>query len=306
MKQRIYSINGKTLVKGDVNDITENEILVREDEGSISLTTRTNGKAVELSKGSDNNILLAYPLELLGRTSTTKILPLNSKTAKIENFFHIIKVPNSPNTVELIASSAPTLNVYDNVQALHSSLWNSPGANIASYKLGDYATTMKKTISYNEFFKPNVEECNIKECLYGDYTTTRQIIYPLDSTIHIAPTMLWYTSASNVFRKGADGYIILTRDDANTNVDKDYLHYIFYTQASANELHFDSRFKDIPSRVIVCPLFDMSFRLSTIDDIPTLTAYAKVNMQHFREFFKLPNTYKDKYNIGDTITLEIQ
>lgn len=156
------------------------------------------------------------------------------------------------------------------------------------------------------FFKPNVEECDIQKYFYTQ-NNIRNITYPLDDNTHIAPTMLWYTKASNVFSKDENGYITITNQTYVYNVlPNSNLYYIFYTKASANNITFDGGLNGVPNKVIACPLFDMAFRLSTIEGVPTLTAHAKVNMQNFRKFFKLPHTYKDKYKIGDTVTLEIQ
>lgn len=52
MKKRIYKINNKNLVTGNPNEVTENEILVKENnDGTIELSHRNNGTLETLGSG---------------------------------------------------------------------------------------------------------------------------------------------------------------------------------------------------------------------------------------------------------------
>lgn len=54
MKKRIYKINNKNLVTGNPNEVTENEILVKENnDGTVELSHRNNGTLETL--GNDGN-----------------------------------------------------------------------------------------------------------------------------------------------------------------------------------------------------------------------------------------------------------
>lgn len=52
MKKRIYKINNKNLVTGNPNEVTENEILVKENnDGTVELSHRNNGTLETLGSG---------------------------------------------------------------------------------------------------------------------------------------------------------------------------------------------------------------------------------------------------------------
>lgn len=60
MKKRIYKINNKNLVTGNPNEVTENEILVKENnDGTVELSHRNNGTLETLGSGGNEpkNIL---------------------------------------------------------------------------------------------------------------------------------------------------------------------------------------------------------------------------------------------------------
>jgi hypothetical protein len=53
MKKRIYKINNKNLVTGNPNEVTENEILVKENnDGTVELSHRNNGTLETLGSGN--------------------------------------------------------------------------------------------------------------------------------------------------------------------------------------------------------------------------------------------------------------
>lgn len=67
MKKRIYKIKGKNLVVGDPNELSENEILVRENnDGTVELSHRNNGTLETLgsggSSGGNNKIRGIYKI----------------------------------------------------------------------------------------------------------------------------------------------------------------------------------------------------------------------------------------------------
>ena len=54
MKKRIYKINNKNLVTGNPNEVTENEILVKENnDGTVELSHRNNGTLETLGSGGN-------------------------------------------------------------------------------------------------------------------------------------------------------------------------------------------------------------------------------------------------------------
>jgi hypothetical protein len=66
MKKRIYKINNKNLVTGNPNEVTENEILVKENnDGTVELSHRNNGTLETLgsggSGGSSNIMYIKFP-----------------------------------------------------------------------------------------------------------------------------------------------------------------------------------------------------------------------------------------------------
>ena len=63
MKKRVYKIKDKILVQGDENLLTEDEVLVKEENGSVVLKERVNGEVINIvTGGGDSNIedMLAY------------------------------------------------------------------------------------------------------------------------------------------------------------------------------------------------------------------------------------------------------
>lgn len=62
-KQKIKTINGKRLVVGNVNELTNNEILVEQKGDSISLKERVNGEIKELSSNSGGSDTPSTPDE---------------------------------------------------------------------------------------------------------------------------------------------------------------------------------------------------------------------------------------------------
>lgn len=54
MKKRIYKINNKNLVTGNPNEVTENELLVKENnDGTVELSHRNNGTLETLGSGGN-------------------------------------------------------------------------------------------------------------------------------------------------------------------------------------------------------------------------------------------------------------
>lgn len=53
MKNRIYKIKDKILVQGNENKLTENEILVKEENGYVVLKERVNGEVKSIAGGSE-------------------------------------------------------------------------------------------------------------------------------------------------------------------------------------------------------------------------------------------------------------
>lgn len=53
MKNRIYKIKDKILVQGNENKLTENEILVKEENGSVVLKERVNGEVKSIAGGGN-------------------------------------------------------------------------------------------------------------------------------------------------------------------------------------------------------------------------------------------------------------
>lgn len=62
-KQKIKTINGKRLVVGNVNELTNNEILVEQKGDTISLKERVNGEIKELSGNSGGSDTPSTPDE---------------------------------------------------------------------------------------------------------------------------------------------------------------------------------------------------------------------------------------------------
>lgn len=52
MKNRVYKIKDKILVQGNENELTENEVLIKEQNGSIILKERVNGEVKNITEGS--------------------------------------------------------------------------------------------------------------------------------------------------------------------------------------------------------------------------------------------------------------
>lgn len=52
MKNRVYKIKDKILVQGNENKLTENEVLVKEENGSVILKERVNGEIKSIAGGS--------------------------------------------------------------------------------------------------------------------------------------------------------------------------------------------------------------------------------------------------------------
>jgi hypothetical protein len=52
MKNRVYKIKDKILVQGNENELTENEVLVKEQNGSVILKERVNGEIKSIAGGS--------------------------------------------------------------------------------------------------------------------------------------------------------------------------------------------------------------------------------------------------------------
>ena len=51
MKNRIYKIKDKILVRGNENELTEDEVLVKEENGSVVLKERVNGEVINVVVG---------------------------------------------------------------------------------------------------------------------------------------------------------------------------------------------------------------------------------------------------------------
>lgn len=61
MKKRIYKINNKNLVTGNPNEVTENEILVKENnDGTVELSHRNNGTLETLGSGNGSGATIEY------------------------------------------------------------------------------------------------------------------------------------------------------------------------------------------------------------------------------------------------------
>lgn len=65
-KNRIYKIKDKILVQGNENKLTENEILVKEENGSIVLKERVNGEVKSIAGSSGKNQLPIFSVQLNG------------------------------------------------------------------------------------------------------------------------------------------------------------------------------------------------------------------------------------------------
>jgi hypothetical protein len=55
MKNRIYKIKDKILVRGNENELTKDEVLVKEENGSVVLKERVNGQVRSIAGGSESN-----------------------------------------------------------------------------------------------------------------------------------------------------------------------------------------------------------------------------------------------------------
>lgn len=55
MKNRVYKIKDKILVQGNENELTENEVLVKEENGSVILKERVNGEIKSIAGGQYRN-----------------------------------------------------------------------------------------------------------------------------------------------------------------------------------------------------------------------------------------------------------
>lgn len=61
MKKRIYKINNKNLVTGNPNEVTENEILVKENnDGTVELSHRNNDTLETLGSGNGGGATIEY------------------------------------------------------------------------------------------------------------------------------------------------------------------------------------------------------------------------------------------------------
>ena len=86
MKKRIYTINNKILVKGNENELTKDEVLVKEENGSVVLKERVNGKVVNIVTKEDIVTTLEMSSELI--ESGCAIF-----SSELDNFdFHATKV----------------------------------------------------------------------------------------------------------------------------------------------------------------------------------------------------------------------
>lgn len=61
MKNRIYKIKDKILVQGNENELTENEVLVKEENGSVVLKERVNDEVKDIVVANKGKQLLVYP-----------------------------------------------------------------------------------------------------------------------------------------------------------------------------------------------------------------------------------------------------
>ena len=55
MKNRIYKIKDKILVRGNENELTKYEVLVKEENGSVVLKERVNGEVKSIAGGSSTS-----------------------------------------------------------------------------------------------------------------------------------------------------------------------------------------------------------------------------------------------------------
>lgn len=78
MKKRIYKINNKNLVTGNPNEVTENEILVKENnDGTVELSHRNNGTLETLDSGGngDYKTPIVY-IDLANKTNTFEMFAI--------------------------------------------------------------------------------------------------------------------------------------------------------------------------------------------------------------------------------------
>ena len=75
MKKRIYKIKGKNLVVGDPNELSENELLVKENnDGTVELSHRNNGTLETLGNGGSGGSEPEYvDLGVLSKGTTKEI-----------------------------------------------------------------------------------------------------------------------------------------------------------------------------------------------------------------------------------------
>lgn len=57
MKNRVYKIKDKILVRGNENELTKDEVLVKEENGSVVLKERVNGEVINVVVGGGSNIM---------------------------------------------------------------------------------------------------------------------------------------------------------------------------------------------------------------------------------------------------------
>ena len=108
MKKRVYKIKDKILVQGDENLLTEDEVLVKEENGSVLLKERINGeiKNVVADGGSSNikyynvsnfiELAPAEDIDIIFRTQLNGCSILYKWESK----------PNAPNKVIFVSTAA--------------------------------------------------------------------------------------------------------------------------------------------------------------------------------------------------------
>lgn len=105
MKKRIYKINNKNLVTGNPNEVTENEILVKENnDGTVELSHRNNGTLETLGSGGNSTPKIETDIRIEG---TIEGGDKTITCTQLSNFIDI-------NNISSLDDLPDIVNLYDN------------------------------------------------------------------------------------------------------------------------------------------------------------------------------------------------
>jgi hypothetical protein len=141
MKNRIYKIKNKNLVTGNPNEVTENEILVKENnDGTVELSHRNNGTLETLGSGGNG-----------GGSKSSSIIYFNANNIDLfkEQYLYsmgfLFKIDNTNNNV-------PKIDIVSGYDAADAKFFSDFKERYKLYAVAvDFNTEVKKNVILKDY-----------------------------------------------------------------------------------------------------------------------------------------------------------